>query len=342
MSSSISRRTTPWDGEVGLTVLQNFLKHHYKERYEDRHPLLEAIGETELINSFEPKACPHCGHTDFKRNGRTRNGVSRYKCSDCKHTFTPITGTVFDGHKVSLSEWIEYTLNIMRFININADSWNNRNAFTTSRYWMEKLFLVLEDHQRSVRLSGKVWLDETFYRVRSEDVQRHADGSKLAGLSSNQMCIGVACDKERILCIFEGYGRTSQKKTIETFSSHIEPGSILIHDKESAHKKLVAKLRLRSEAYDSRELKSLPDSKNPLNRINQVHARLKNFLNAHTGFKREKLQGYLDLFSLVMNPPSTLLEKVEVIINLAFENPKSLRYRDFYRIKSGAVAPLCK
>ena len=35
------------------------------------------------------------------------------------------------------------------------------------------------------------------------------------------------------------------------------------------------------------------------------------FLNAHSGFKRSDLQGYLNLFALISNPPSDLLKKTE-------------------------------
>ncbi len=37
---------------------------------------------------------------------------------------------------------------------------------------------------------------------------------------------------------------------------------------------------------------------------------------------------YLNLYAFTINPPVEPLEKVEKIINLVFENPKSLRYRD--------------
>jgi hypothetical protein len=60
------------------------------------------------------------------------------------------------------------------------------------------------------------------------------------------------------------------------------------------------------------------------------------FINAHGGFKRQDLQGYLNLFSLVTNPPDEMLEKVELIINLAFQKPKTLRYRDFYGLNSNS------
>ena len=58
------------------------------------------------------------------------------------------------------------------------------------------------------------------------------------------------------------------------------------------------------------------------------------FLNSHGGFNRDDIQGYLNLFALVSNPPDDMLAKVELVIDLAFQNPKTLRYRKFYRIDS--------
>jgi len=322
--------------------MQEFLYNHYREHYAERHPKLSETGESQLINSYIPEECPHCSNVTFKLNGRTKNGVQRYKCSDCKQTFTPVTRTIFDGHRIAISEWVEYALNIFRYVSINADSWNNRNAFTTSRYWLEKLFLVLESYQQNLMFGDTVWFDETFYSVRNEDIMRTDEGNKLRGISSNQMCIGVLCDKSQTLCIFEGYGKPTQKKTYEFFKGHITAGSTIIHDKENAHKKLVKELKLKSVEYDSKELKLLRDKENPLNRVNRVHYLLKSFLYAHTSFSRDKIQGFLNLFSFAMNPPSNHLEKVEIMLNLAFRNPKTLRYREFYAANTGNGAPPCK
>lgn len=85
---------------------------------------------------------------------------------------------------------------------------------------------------------------------------------------------------------------------------------------------------MKSQAYASKDLKGLAVSENPLNLVNRIHNLLKMFLNAHSGFNREELQGYLNLYSFVINPPADHLEKVEKIIKMVFENPKSLRYRD--------------
>lgn len=220
-----SRRKTPWDGEKDLNPTQAFLKENYDARYNNHHQKVADSGEAEMVNYYAPKRCPFCESEKFKKKGYTNSGVQRYIC-ECKKAFTPTTGTIFEDHKLSIVEWMEYCLNLFRHVSITADSWNNQNAFSTSRYWLQKLFLALEGVQDNIVLSsprkdiGTVWLDETYYRVRSEDVEYNEDGGKLRGISKNQIRIGVATDKTNTVFLVEGKGKPSQKKTYETFGTH--------------------------------------------------------------------------------------------------------------------------
>ena len=329
-----SRRTTPWESP-GRTPSQEFIRKNYRDEYKKKHVSPGDTNEVELINSMVPPKCPFCGSPEITKKGRNEYGLQRYICKSCSKRFLPTTGTIFDEHKLAIKEWIDYTLMLLRYVSITADSWENRNSFSTSRYWLEKIFLVLEDYPSTIVLKGRVWVDETFYTLRSEDVQLNPDGSKPRGLSRNKMCIAVACDTHYALCILIGTGKPNQKAILEAFKDHIEPGSTVVHDEEGAHKKLIEALNLHSEAYNSQSLKGLPDKDNPLFRVNNVHARLKNFLDAHSGFMRSEMQNYLNLFMLDMNPPANKLEKVDILLNLAFQNPKTLRYREFYARKKG-------
>lgn len=150
------------------------------------------------------------------------------------------------SRKIPVSKWIEYRLNLFRYVSLNADSWNNRNAISASKYWLEKVFLTLENSPNNVILEDTIWLDETYYSLIMRDKVRDENGNLLRGLSRNQICIGVATDKKHTICFVEGFGKPSQKRSYETFQKHIKPGSTLIHDKETTHKKLVADLGLNS------------------------------------------------------------------------------------------------
>ena len=72
----------------------------------------------------------------------------------------------------------------------------------------------------------------------------------------------------------------------------------------------------------------MADSENPLDPVNRIHCLLKMFLNAHSGFNRDDLQAYLNLYAFVINPPFDHLEKMEKIIEMSFNSPKCLKYRN--------------
>ena len=123
------------------------------------------------------------------------------------------------------------------------------------------------------------------------------------------ICIGVATDKKNTICLVEGYGRPSQKRCYHTFNNHIAPGSLLIHDKDNTHRKLIRKLSLTSQSYKAKDLKGLPDSENPLDPVNRVHALLKMFLNSHSGFNRDDLKVTAIYMRSSLIPPWNIWKK---------------------------------
>lgn len=325
----ISRRSTPWDEQGDITPSQAFIKHHHERHYHERHHALAETNEAEFLNSKIPTGCRLCGSGDIKKAGLSANGVQMYQCKACTRKFTVLTGTVFDGHKIPISEWIEYLYNLFSYVSLRADSWNNKNAMTTSRFWLEKVFLLVQEYQKGIVLEGEVTLDETFYSVRTSDLVMR-EGKKLRGISRNQICIGVACDSRHVFCTLEGYGKPTQRKAYESFKDHIKPGSVLIHDKEGSHRKLVEELGLQSRAYQSAELKKLQDKENPMERVNRIHFYLKRFFLAHSSFDRDSIAGFINHFSFVMNPPKEKLEKVDILINLGIGCSQNISYRELF------------
>lgn len=328
IKKSKSRRNTPWTERADATPLQKFIDECAERDYLHRHPTFDEIDESEIVNSYKIKTCRRCGSFNIAKNGKSSKGIDRYLCKDCGFRFTPITGTIFDSHKIPISEWMGFLLDLFGYGSFSLTSKVNRNSYNTTSYWVDKVFLVLDGIQDDIMLNGKVWIDETFLKVRSNTIRKRDDGKEYRGLSINQMCIGIACDSQKAVFIFEGLGKTSGRKTINAFASHIEPKSTLVHDKEKSHKMLVKKLELESEEYDSSSLKGIEDKDNPLNRVNQLCRLLKNFLRSHSGFLRDDLQPMLNLFSLITNPPDDKYKKLEIFIDRAMNNPKCLRYRD--------------
>lgn len=327
----VSRTRTPWDNSKTLSPLEYFIKDKYLKTFEFKHP---KINEEILLNSFEVTTCKHCKSSNIKKNGFTKNGIQRYFCKDCHKTFNILTNTIFDNHKISISEWIEFLLYLFGYESIQEISKSNKNSTNTTKFWIKKLFLVLQNYQNEIMLNDKIWLDETYFKVIKKDIKVREDNKEFRGLSNNQICIGVATDGFKVYAKVEGFGKTNETRTLDTFEKHIRKNSHLIHDKEKSHNILIENLSLTHTAYDGNVLKTLEDKFNPLDPINKVINSLQKFLKSHPGFKREELQGYLDLFVFMKNEKGAPLEKVKRIVYLSLVAPVSLKYREYFCKKS--------
>lgn len=326
-----SRSRTPWDGKDDreLSELELFIRDEYKSHYKEHHPELAAENEAAFLNSIRLAECKYCDSKQIKLKGFDKNGIQRYQCYHCGKTFTVLTNTIFENHKIPLSEWIEYLLNLFGYASNNLNSKTNKNSPTTSKYWMAKVFLVLQEYQNDITLDGNVYIDETYHSVVASEVV-YKDGKKLRGISRNKICIATGTDGNKSFFILAGRGKLTKNKAMAAYVPHITAGSYLIHDNENSHIRIIEELHLNHIVYNSKEIKKLPDKDNPLRTINNLHSLLKKFLRSHSGFNREELQGYLNLFAFIVNGPENKLEKVELFLKMALLGKQKLQYRVYY------------
>ena len=94
----------------------------------------------------------------------------------------------------------------------------------------------------------------------------------------------------------------------------------------------VKNLKLIDERYKSSYLKSLDDKENPLRPINHQCDLIRQFLNAHSGFDRDDLQDYLNLYCFMNKLPTDRLRKVNELLELALTTKVSLKYRAFFNV----------
>lgn len=275
--------------------------------------------EIQMLNSFEVKQCCFCNSTLIQKNGHTKNGLQRYKCKKCNKRFTVITNTIFDSHKIPISEWIEYLLHLFEFHSISSSSRDNRNSQSTGEYWIKKIFMVLKHYQDNIVLFGNVYFDETYFKLIKSDINK----KELTGI-----CVGVARDDENILMLTENVRKESFKSTYNFFGKRITNGSKLIHDGNYSHNILISKLNLIDESHPFKETKLLDNNDNPLEPINEVHRMMKLFIKNHGSFKRDNLQDWLNLISFILNKPNNRYEKVAKFIKMAIYNKKCIRFRE--------------
>ncbi len=164
-----------------MTDSKKLISFTVKQWYDDRHSA-SSKEEIRMINSINVSCCPICGGTDFKRNGFYNGGMQRYLCRYCNSSFHSLTGTIFEDKKIAISKWIGCLLYVFEFHSITSSSRDNRNAFSTGRYWLFKIFLVLKHCQDDILLKGKITLDETFFALMPSKEKHHKNGLKLKGI----------------------------------------------------------------------------------------------------------------------------------------------------------------
>ena len=323
-----SLKYLPWDKEEDISCSQQLISSTVHEWYDAKHRNTSAE-ETELINSIKLTKCRLCDSMNVIFYGKYRNGIRRYYCNDCHHSFCALTGTIFEDRKISISEWIEYLIHLFEFHSITTASRDNRNAHSTGRYWLYKVFTVLRTFQDNVILEGRIYFDETFFTVIESKKARKADGREYRGISRNKLCVAAAFDdKGHVLLIYENTSKPSLKSTWRALGTHIKEGSHLVHDGEKSHRVLIEQLGLTSEEYDSDELKKLSDKDNPLDPINEIHSLAKRFMKTHGGYNRDNLQDWMNLIAFLLSELKNRYEKIDLFINMALNSPQVVKYRD--------------
>ena len=324
---------TPWDekDDSDIGAAERIVMACHRDIYRYRHAPAPLEGEADFFNAYERDRCPRCGSPKIVSRGKGSNGVRRWLCRGCSKHFTPATGTIFHGRKLPVADWTEFLIEVFAYESVNGMTRANRRSITTLPHWMAKLFAVLEGIQDGVVLSGNVQIDEKYYPLAAKDQELRADGKKPRGLSRNQICIAMGCDSSGAsYCSRMGLGKPSKKRAWDAYGPHIAAGSRLDHDMEGAHDALVDKLGLVSVVHNSKLIKQLPDKENPLRDVNRLCYQLELFLNSHSGFDRDDLSGYLNLFHVMMNDPADKMEKAAMVLNRAMLYPKTLSFREFY------------
>ena len=315
--------------KANIFDFEHFCEDTMDEWYDAKHRKPSA-SELSLVNGLFIKACPHCGHDRFKRSGYYRNGTRRYRCLGCGRVFSPLTGTIFDSHKIPVSEWLEYLMHLFEFHSVASSARDNRNVKNTGKYWISKVFAVLSGCQNGVLLSGRIYLDETYFSVMPKDEKRK-DGKLYRGLSRNKICVATATDGRHVFLCVCGSGKPSRSRLLKSFSGHVKKGSTIVHDGEKSHSSLIESFGLKEELHKSSETKGVDDKENPMEPINAVHRALKRFMRNHPSYDRGSLQDWLNLFWFIAsNKDRTPYEKAKKFIQMAILTHKVIRYRDIF------------
>lgn len=248
-------------------------------------------------NSPNKESCPHCGHSEFIKVGKTRN-IQRYKCKDCGKTFGLNTNTFVHKTHKPLATWDRYIQLMQDGLPIWRIAKELEISSRTAFYWRHKILNALKKII-SPQLNGIVEVDETFFRLsykgQKKDLPRKArkrgGQAGKSGTSKAQVCVLAAIDRNKTnwmkpVCL----GHMSTQNLEDNFARQITADSVLVTDKHRAYIKFCEDLELQHEAAYAGVRRT---GAYHMQNVNALHSQLKGFMRRFNGVATKYLDNYL-------------------------------------------------
>ena len=273
--------------------------------------------------------CPWCEseRKSYYKYGMDK-GCQRFKCNDCKRTFTEYTGTWLDGlHKKSqVVEYIALMLQGKSLDKISAKMGiNKKTAFD----WRHKILSSLEQ-DRGNEMEGIVESDETFFeesekgnrvlKLKRPGRKRGLSTSevKKRGISDNKVAVIATADRGNgmSLCV-AAMGRICKEDISCSIAGKLPENTVLCTDGHISYTCTLYEVRSKGFAKDNKlnhvvlradlnqhvkkgvYLYCVRSTRYHIQNVNSIHHRLKKWIdNTFWGVSTKYMQNYLGWFRL--------------------------------------------
>lgn len=271
-------------------------------------------------------ACPNCKSTNFKLDGfTTKNKKQRYKCRDCGKRFQIMSDSIFNSTKLNLVKFYEYVQLMIGNVQLELIESVVNISHKTALLWRHKIFKTVENYQNKVILSNTVWLDEIY--IHDTKYKHEISDKKLRGLSKEQICIVLGIDVHKnLIAKIIGNGKSSSSEILSSLQDHIKPMSLIKHDGDFSHTKLISYLNCSEEVFKS--IVKDKDYEENMSLINSFSSWIKRYLYRFIGMNQNNLQSYLNWFVYlfrVKNNSENFPPIERIIRHLILDNSKMPR-----------------
>ena len=260
----------------------------------------------EVSKKRKNKPCPHCGNIQVYKRG-IKNGVQSYSCKSCGKWYRETTGTPL--YKIQLKDkWQSYLGLMDKGLAIKKIATELNISIQTSFDWRHKILSSLEQFIPK-ELKDTVECDELEFSLSNKGIRnlerkprKRANDFKRNKNKEEKSTVQVITAVERntgnkFFRVVESK-RLSKEQIAKALDGKLAVGTTLITDKHYSylsytkdndsikHKRLLAK-----EHVDKRN-KSIH-----LQKVNNVHSQVRDFIRPFNGVSSKYLQNYLNWYA---------------------------------------------
>jgi transposase-like protein len=285
--------------------------------HEQEGVLLDDARE-EVSQKRKSKPCPHCGNIHVYKRG-VKNGVQSYSCKSCKKYYRETTGTPLFSIQLK-DKWQSYLGLMERGFSIKKIAKELDISIQTSFDWRHKILSSLEQFIPK-ELAEIVECDELEFslsnkgehnlirkpRQRANDFKRNKNKDEI---STVQIITAVERNTGNKFFKVVETKRLSKEQIAKALDGKLAAGTTLITDKHYSylsytkdndnitHKRLLAKEHVdKGNKYIH------------LQKVNNVHSQVRDFIRPFNGVSSKYLQNYLNWYAYqdkIRNSKTTL------------------------------------
>lgn len=187
-------------------------------------------GNNNIISYFQCKrfkmsrACPHCSCSHTVKYG-TNSGKQRYKCHDCKRTFSDLTNTpVYRTHHPE--KWETFIRCTINGLSLRAAAREIKVSYVTLFYWRHKPLSAVKKIDQS-RMKGYFEVENFFLKfskkgkrqIENNKERVHGRCLKFFQLDRDSVCVVNVMDYHKnIYSMAIGTGRMNSRDINDLFS----------------------------------------------------------------------------------------------------------------------------
>ncbi len=200
--------------------------------------------EVKEMRFSKGRVCCYCEGTNVVRNGK-RNGVQRYLCRNCNHSFSDLTNSATYRSKKTLDKWLRYAKCMLNGYSIRKSAEEVEISIATSFFWRHKILNCISEFLGVGSVEGVVEADEVFFAYSYKGTKtanmprpsrKRGKQVKKRGISKEQVCVGTALDRQgniiiELLCT----GRVTANELERLYGNRIGEDSILCTDSHKSY-----------------------------------------------------------------------------------------------------------
>lgn len=263
--------------------------------------------------------CRKCGSHKIAKFGKDKNGKQRYKCMSCGSTFTATTGAAISCSRHSFDVWKKYIELLLSKASLEKCANECNISVKTAFIWRHKILSLLQKDQDCRVMNGIVEADETFFGVSYKGNHTNSKRFEMPrpayqrGTDNKKKPSQMAC----VMCAYErkghtygellGIGTANEAMLDHAFKGRLLEDTVLVTDKASYLKKYfdsksIEQVQTASHSV-SKNQNSPPEIKGVyhIQNVNNLHHRLKSFLQAYNGVATKYLNHYVNLYIWIEN-----------------------------------------